>query len=228
MTEVAKEGYVYAASANAVTVACEEAPVVAVEENRGQAFALRVSPNPSRGESVIELTLSGADRVDVVILDVKGRVQVSIDPLEVARDVVSPDDRVYLRDGGKAGIPDSLRMVASEAAYQIGQPLVGHHREVRCRVSRVALAQPPAFEQDDRLSGTAEEVRGGQARQASADDHDVALSIGVELRVGQPARVLAPVRSCTAGSSRRTGLHADGRSKNPARRASWRRIGVRS
>lgn len=73
--DVEKSGCIYVPASNVVTEQCEgTSSNVSVGGPMGpRALALRVSPNPSRGESVIELTLPVMQRVRVTILDLRGR-----------------------------------------------------------------------------------------------------------------------------------------------------------
>jgi hypothetical protein len=73
VTKVEKDGFVYAPTSNVVTAQCEGAGVVSVEGWGGQ-LTLRISPNPSRGESVIGLTLPTAQTVRLTIHDLSGRL----------------------------------------------------------------------------------------------------------------------------------------------------------
>lgn len=70
---VEKDGFVYAPGSNVVTQQCEEDLTVGVDGSQMQALAVRVSPNPSRGASVISLTLPSMEDVRVAIFDLSGR-----------------------------------------------------------------------------------------------------------------------------------------------------------
>jgi hypothetical protein len=75
VTHVEKSGWIYVPTSNVVTVQCEGAtPSGSVGGWVGpRALALRVSPNPSRGESVIELRLPAMQKVRLTIFDLSGR-----------------------------------------------------------------------------------------------------------------------------------------------------------
>ena len=68
--DVAKAGCIYVASANKVTEQCESGNLDATLPRE---LALRVSPNPMRGEGVVQLSLPSARDVRVAILDLSGR-----------------------------------------------------------------------------------------------------------------------------------------------------------
>ena len=69
--DVQKDGCIYVPASNVVTQQCQTA-TVSVGDLPG-AFALRVTPNPSRGPSTIELALPAPQNVVVTILDLSGR-----------------------------------------------------------------------------------------------------------------------------------------------------------
>jgi hypothetical protein len=102
-----------------------------------------------------------------------GREQVAADTLEVA---VNP---FQLRDGFDAVDRRPVAVVRETRPLDAVQPhhldiavvdLVG---EVRCRDARLPAPRSAVIEDDDRLSFTREQVRGGQTRDARADDADV-------------------------------------------------------
>jgi len=71
--DVTKSGCIYVPASNVVTEQCESANV-AVGPVGPSALELRVSPNPSKGESIIELGLPAPQSVRVTILDLSGRL----------------------------------------------------------------------------------------------------------------------------------------------------------
>jgi len=70
---VEKNGCIYVPASNVVTELCEASSVSVGGSVVPRALALRVSPNPSRGESTIELALPAMQSVRVAILDLGGR-----------------------------------------------------------------------------------------------------------------------------------------------------------
>ena len=123
-----------------------------------------------------------------------GRVEKPIDPLEPAVDPCVRIDVVDLRDRGKPGVPDGLGMVAAEALHQVGEPLVGHHREVRAGVARIDLRAAAALEHGHGLTRRGQQVRGRQAGDAAADHDDIDLQVIVELVEARHRSALGPVR----------------------------------
>jgi hypothetical protein len=93
--DVAKSGCIYEPAANVVTEQCESALVSAGGWAEVSTLALRVSPNPSRGESVIELTLPAMQNVRITILDLSGREvrEVLSAPLAAGEHVIRWDGR---------------------------------------------------------------------------------------------------------------------------------------
>jgi PKD repeat protein len=70
--DVGRSGCLYQPDSNVATEQCESSTLAAGSAAPGL-LALRVSPNPSRGESVIELSLPLAERVRVTVIDLSGR-----------------------------------------------------------------------------------------------------------------------------------------------------------
>ena len=121
-------------------------------------------------------------------------MQVARSPLEAARDLEVADDRVDLSDRRQTRFPRRLRVIASETLHQFRQPRVGHHRQVRGRVPRVDVRAALALEQRDAAAVQGQQIRGGQAGDAAADDDDVDLLVAVELGKSRQRRGIDPVR----------------------------------
>lgn len=92
--DVAKSGCIYVPASNVVTEQCETSSV-SVDAGMPSALALRVSPNPSAGESVIELAVPAMRRVRVAILDLSGRLvrELFAAPLPAGEHVLRWDGR---------------------------------------------------------------------------------------------------------------------------------------
>jgi hypothetical protein len=71
--DVQKSGCIYVAASNTVTEQCQTSTVAVGDPVSPDMLALRVSPNPTRGECAIELALPAAQDVTVLVLDLSGR-----------------------------------------------------------------------------------------------------------------------------------------------------------
>jgi hypothetical protein len=75
-------------------------------------------------------------------------------------------------------------MRLAEAADELAQANIGHHRHVRTGVPGIDLCAPRAFEQGHRAPRSAEQIGRRQARDAAADDDDIDVEIAVDLGKG--------------------------------------------
>ena len=91
---VSKSGCIYLPASNVVTEQCESS-ALSVGGVGPRVLALRVGPNPSRGESAIELALPKMQRVRMTILDLSGRqvCEVVSAPLTAGEHVFGWDGR---------------------------------------------------------------------------------------------------------------------------------------
>jgi hypothetical protein len=76
-----------------------------------------------------------------------------------AGDLLGTHDRINLGDGGQARVPDGLRVVVAERGYQLRQPRIRDHRQVRAGVARIDRGAPVALEDGDRASRGRQQVR---------------------------------------------------------------------
>ena len=103
-----------------------------------------------------------------------GRVQIAVDPREIAVDLV-----LAARSRRSARSPRAPRPRPPARGYgrsvftRLGQPRVRDHREVRRGVAGVAHRAPRAFEHHDRLTREDEEVRRSEAGDSPSDNHDI-------------------------------------------------------
>ena len=115
-----------------------------------------------------------------------------------------------LKRHGHAGIPGRLGMVPAEMSCELRQAGVSDHREVRRGVAAVDRGQLRTLEHHDRAARGGEQVRGGQAGDAAADDGDVGALVAVELGERGYDRGIGPER-------RRVELDGHGRRAPPRR-----------
>ena len=108
------------------------------------------------------------------------RVLVAGHPRPLAVDLFVADDAIDLLDGGEAGVPHRLGVIAAEVLHQLGQIRVGHAGDVRRRQARVDAAAAPRDRSPRRAAGALQQVGGGQPGDAGADDDDVDGEVAVE------------------------------------------------
>lgn len=123
-----------------------------------------------------------------------GRVQIPVDPGEVAIDGRFAHDGIDEVHGGQSGIPRSLGVVRASLVRQVVQPPVGHHRHMRGRVTGVAAAAAAAFEHCHAPARRGQQPGGGQAGDAAANDGDIDVEIAVDRREYRRFRGAAPER----------------------------------
>ena len=97
-------------------------------------------------------------------------------------------------DGGEPGVPDSLAVSATKPFHEFAQTRVGHHGQVRARVSGVDRGAAIAFEHNYSLARFRQQVRGGETGDAGTHDRDVGLDVFSELRKLRECRGARPVR----------------------------------
>ena len=97
----------------------------------------------------------------------------------LAVDALGVDDGLDLFDGGKAGIPHGLCVVAAEVLDELGEVRSVTH--VTCAVVAIE-STPPTRRAPARplSSGSLEQVGGGQPGDAGADDNGVDVEVTVE------------------------------------------------
>jgi hypothetical protein len=108
------------------------------------------------------------------------RMFVSCDAHPLARDLLVVHDRVDLLDRGRAGVPDRLRVVASEGADHLGEIEIRHARHVCGRVGGVDPATSVAVDHRHRFPGSLDQVTRGQPDNARPDHRHVDRKIPVE------------------------------------------------
>jgi len=94
VTGVSKAGYVYTESSNKVTAQCEASPVVGAGDHRAGRLALRVTPNPSRVDCAIQLSLPSEQPVTLSIFDVTGKLV-----REMALGILPAKEHLFRWDG---------------------------------------------------------------------------------------------------------------------------------
>ena len=122
------------------------------------------------------------------------RVHVAANPRVVTVDALVLDDRVDLSQRREPCVPYRLRMIASEAVDEIGEPVVGNHREVRARVTGVDCCTSLALDHRDALAGRGQQICGGEAGDSAADDRDVHLLVAIELSKPGQRYGIEPIR----------------------------------
>ncbi len=95
---------------------------------------------------------------------------------------------------GKPAVPHRLRARLAERLHKVGQPRIGHQREVRAGVPRVNLGASAPLQQHDGLAGPRQQVRRRQSGDAAAHYHDICIFIAVELREGRHGSGIGPIR----------------------------------
>ena len=120
---------------------------------------------------------------------------------------------VDLEDRREACVPRRLRVLAPEVLHQLGHLHVGHHRQVRARMTGVDLRAALPFDDGDAPSRERQKIRRGQSRDACPDDEDIDRFIALELGVPRQRRGVDPERERVGANlhvldpSKRTAKH---------------------
>jgi len=119
---------------------------------------------------------------------VQWRMEVAVDPGKPV-DLVLTNGLVDRGDGRQACIPDRLRVIPPKFFDQLAHPRVGHHREVRARMSGVGHSAAVALKNGDSFPGFGQQIRRGQAGDTGSDDDHIGHEILVELgKLGKRCR----------------------------------------
>src|SRR6185436_10429741 len=152
------------------------------------------------------LGVGGARRFELFLelfdLPVPAEEEETVEPLEATVDVLLVADRLDAIDRARVAVAREPRAVGAVQPQHLLECVVDDVRQVRGRYRRLPVADVPCVDHDDRPSLPREQVRGGQAGDAGADDAHISGGIALERfgghRVGsvQPERCTFRHRSC--------------------------------